>query len=355
MRILFATTRGAGHVGPLVPFAHACVRAGHHVVVAAPRAAEPLIRRAGLDFVPVDDAPDRAAAWAPVFSRDEAPGAAYVIQELFIGLDARAALPGMLVGGRGLAAGPDRARDVRVRVVRRRGAVRRPARHRSGSISTRAPTPTRSCSRSPRPRCEHSGSRTSTPSGARPGRHVQRVRRRAGARPPLPRLQRHPAVASARPRLRQLRLGGTRVAPLPEPLPRRDRGARGLPGPAHDRRPPRPGRARPAAAARPRRALGGAGRGDAARGGRRRSRRVGLDADRARRRRPARARAAVRRRPGERPPRRRRRSGDRGRRRDPARRAPSASCSTTRATSTPRAGSRTRSARCRRSARRSSS
>jgi UDP:flavonoid glycosyltransferase YjiC (YdhE family) len=31
-----------------------------------------------------------------VFSRDEAPGATYVIQELFIGLDARAALPGML-------------------------------------------------------------------------------------------------------------------------------------------------------------------------------------------------------------------------------------------------------------------
>ncbi len=96
MRILFATTRGAGHVGPLVPFAHACVRAGHDVVVAAPRAAEPLIRRAGIGLVPLDDAPDRAAAWAPVFSRDEAPGAAYVIQELFIGLDARAALPGML-------------------------------------------------------------------------------------------------------------------------------------------------------------------------------------------------------------------------------------------------------------------
>ena len=96
MRILFATTRGAGHVGPLVPFAHACVRAGHHVVVAAPRAAEPLIRRAGFDFLPLDDAPDRATAWAPVFSRDGAPGAVHVIQELFIGLDARAALPGML-------------------------------------------------------------------------------------------------------------------------------------------------------------------------------------------------------------------------------------------------------------------
>ena len=81
---------------PCVPFAHACVRAGHDVVVAAPRAAEPLVRRAGLGFVAVGEAPDRAAAWAPVFSRDEAPGTAYVIGELFIGLDARAALPGML-------------------------------------------------------------------------------------------------------------------------------------------------------------------------------------------------------------------------------------------------------------------
>jgi len=81
VRILFATTRGAGHVGPLVPFAHACVRAGHQVIVAAPRAAEPPIRRAGLGFAPLDDAPDRAARWAPVFSRDDAPGAPYVIQE----------------------------------------------------------------------------------------------------------------------------------------------------------------------------------------------------------------------------------------------------------------------------------
>jgi hypothetical protein len=31
MRLLFATTRGAGHVGPLVPFARAAVAAGHDV------------------------------------------------------------------------------------------------------------------------------------------------------------------------------------------------------------------------------------------------------------------------------------------------------------------------------------
>ncbi len=78
-----------------------------------------------------------------------------------------------------------------------------------------------------------------------------------------------------------------------------------------------------------------------------RSRRVGLDADRARRRRAARARAAVRRRPGERPPRRRRRRRRSWSTTRPNSRTPYASCSTSRATSTPRAGSQTRSARCR--------
>jgi hypothetical protein len=32
VRILFATTRGAGHLGPLVPFAQAAERAGHEVL-----------------------------------------------------------------------------------------------------------------------------------------------------------------------------------------------------------------------------------------------------------------------------------------------------------------------------------
>ena len=73
--MLFATTRGAGHVGPLVPFAHACVRAGHDVAV---RRRRPPPRRScagpGFSHLVVGEPPDRAAAWAPVFSRDEAPG-----------------------------------------------------------------------------------------------------------------------------------------------------------------------------------------------------------------------------------------------------------------------------------------
>jgi UDP:flavonoid glycosyltransferase YjiC (YdhE family) len=94
--MLFATTRGAGHVGPLLPFAHACARAGHDVAFAGPPATAQLLRRAGLPLLVVGEPRDRAQAWAPVFSRDQAPGAEFVIRELFIGLDARAALPGML-------------------------------------------------------------------------------------------------------------------------------------------------------------------------------------------------------------------------------------------------------------------
>ena len=82
-----------------------------------------MIERAGFAFHGVGEPHGRSAAWAPVFSGD-GPGAPFVIRELFVGLDARAALPGMVAAGRGLASGPDRARDDGVRLGGRRGAVR---------------------------------------------------------------------------------------------------------------------------------------------------------------------------------------------------------------------------------------
>ena len=96
MRILFATTRGAGHFGPLVPFAHACRRAGHDVLVAGPPAVATLVARAGLSFVPVPEAPAATvdAAFAPVWSQSASVD--HVVQDLFVGLHARTALPGML-------------------------------------------------------------------------------------------------------------------------------------------------------------------------------------------------------------------------------------------------------------------
>lgn len=50
MRILFASTAGAGHIAPLVPIAHAALRAGHEVLVATPPAGERHVHRAGLPW-----------------------------------------------------------------------------------------------------------------------------------------------------------------------------------------------------------------------------------------------------------------------------------------------------------------
>ncbi|WP_028064965.1 glycosyltransferase [Solirubrobacter soli] len=95
MRIIFATGQGGGHFGPLVPFARAAVRAGHDVLVAAPGSARSMVEQAGFVCHALGEPWDREAKWAPVFNGN-APGARHVVQELFIALDARAALPGML-------------------------------------------------------------------------------------------------------------------------------------------------------------------------------------------------------------------------------------------------------------------
>jgi UDP:flavonoid glycosyltransferase YjiC (YdhE family) len=96
VRVLFATTRGAGHLGPLVPFADACDRAGHDVLVAGPPAVAPLVARAGLAFHPVAEPPAAVvdAAFAPVWAREAS--VEHVVRDLFIGLYARTAQADML-------------------------------------------------------------------------------------------------------------------------------------------------------------------------------------------------------------------------------------------------------------------
>lgn len=98
MRILFASTRGAGHVGPLMPFAHACVAAGHEVRVAVAPSAAHHVRRAGLPHVALDE-PDEAVM-APVWDKVRATPrdrqGPIVIREVFAGEFARSALPRML-------------------------------------------------------------------------------------------------------------------------------------------------------------------------------------------------------------------------------------------------------------------
>jgi UDP:flavonoid glycosyltransferase YjiC (YdhE family) len=99
MRILFATTRGAGHVGPLVPFAQACVAAGHEVFVATPPSAGAHVKRAGLPLATLGE-PDAAtmdAIWARVkAAATAAEQGRIVFEEVFAGEFARSALPRML-------------------------------------------------------------------------------------------------------------------------------------------------------------------------------------------------------------------------------------------------------------------
>ena len=97
MRVLLTSTPGSGHLGPLFPFAHAIRRAGHEVLVAAPVSAQARVERAGLAYLSFADPLERDLAPA----RAKLPGASFeaaneiVIGELFAGVRARSALPGV--------------------------------------------------------------------------------------------------------------------------------------------------------------------------------------------------------------------------------------------------------------------
>lgn len=97
MRILVATTAGAGHFGPLVPFARACAAAGHDVRVAAPGSFAGVIERAGLPMERLDDADGEAMAATmariPELTMREANR--LVLGDVFGRLNPEAALPGM--------------------------------------------------------------------------------------------------------------------------------------------------------------------------------------------------------------------------------------------------------------------
>ncbi|WP_445149686.1 glycosyltransferase [Baekduia sp. Peel2402] len=97
MRILFSTRGSAGHVLPMAPFAHAAVRAGHDVLVAAQEQNAGNVARTGLPHAAF--AAPTAEQWRPLMaevSRGSIDAAnARMIGEGFAGLDARAALPGL--------------------------------------------------------------------------------------------------------------------------------------------------------------------------------------------------------------------------------------------------------------------
>src|SRR5215207_8039984 len=97
MRVLAATTRGAGHFGPLVPVLTACAEAGHEVLVAGPGQSVAMVERAGFEAWPLDDPPqvelDAVFARVPGLSFDEQN--AVVLREVFGRLHAGAHRPRM--------------------------------------------------------------------------------------------------------------------------------------------------------------------------------------------------------------------------------------------------------------------
>ena len=95
VRVLFASTRGVGHFNPLVPFADACLRRGHEVLVAGPPSLAGAVESAGYEFWVFDDPPEEelAEVWARVPSLPPDEANAVVIGEIFGRLDATASLP----------------------------------------------------------------------------------------------------------------------------------------------------------------------------------------------------------------------------------------------------------------------
>ena len=97
MRVLFSTTAGAGHFGPLVPVARACAAAGHEVRVAAPASFAADVARAGLAHEPFADvpAPLMEAVFRELPGLPETEANRRVFRDVFGRLDAQHALPGL--------------------------------------------------------------------------------------------------------------------------------------------------------------------------------------------------------------------------------------------------------------------
>ena len=97
MRVLFSSTRGAGHFNPLVPFARAFERAGHEVLVAGPPVLAEAARGAGFDFRQFDPPPEDELGeiWAQVPELPQEEANRVVVSEIFGRLNTTAALPGL--------------------------------------------------------------------------------------------------------------------------------------------------------------------------------------------------------------------------------------------------------------------
>src|SRR3954449_4398570 len=72
MRVMFASTRGAGHLAPVLPLADACKRSGHHVLIAGPPSLAECVARHGHAFWPLDEPADGRSDAAATLARHRA-------------------------------------------------------------------------------------------------------------------------------------------------------------------------------------------------------------------------------------------------------------------------------------------
>jgi UDP:flavonoid glycosyltransferase YjiC (YdhE family) len=98
MRVLITTTGSDGHFGPLIPFAAAIRAAGDSVIVATRESSADRVRGAGYEVWPFADAPaeQRSAILASIRDLPSDEANLRAATEVFAGIDARAALPGVL-------------------------------------------------------------------------------------------------------------------------------------------------------------------------------------------------------------------------------------------------------------------
>jgi UDP:flavonoid glycosyltransferase YjiC (YdhE family) len=95
MRVLFSSTRGTGHLHPLLPYAHALRTQGHEVLVAAPAEVGETLRAEGLSHAPFDHPGDDKLGpiWARLRGAPADEALAIAVREIFAGRNAEAALP----------------------------------------------------------------------------------------------------------------------------------------------------------------------------------------------------------------------------------------------------------------------
>jgi UDP:flavonoid glycosyltransferase YjiC (YdhE family) len=95
VRVLFSSTRGAGHFNPLVPFARAFERAGHEVLFAGPPDLAGPADAAGFEFWQFDPPPEDelGSVWARVPELPPEEANEVVIGEIFGRLNTTASLP----------------------------------------------------------------------------------------------------------------------------------------------------------------------------------------------------------------------------------------------------------------------